>query len=382
MIHYHTWQLFMGKFNVSEKKIAATELSSKDKQRLAQLEDRVSKHIYVARQAVQRTVDSEMVKAYWKIGRDIVEEEQQGQQRARYGSFLLKSLSTRLTAEHGRGFSLTTLKEARTFYLEYQVDSETSKGRALRDLLPALSENLGWIHYRALMRIKRKEARQFYEKETIENQWSGRELERQVASLLFDRLAMSKDKDGIQKLSQQGQEVNNPEDALKEPLILEFLGLPESHRLVESKVEQALIDNLQKFLLELGKGFSFIARQKRLTLDGDHFYADLVFYHVILKCYIIIDIKTRAVKHADLGQMQLYVNYFDMEIKQDNDNPTLGLVLCTKNKKNMAKYLLGDKSKQVFSTRYQLHLPTEEELEQELQRELKTIEHQLSDEKL
>jgi predicted nuclease of restriction endonuclease-like (RecB) superfamily len=260
-----------------------------------------------------------------------------------------KEISNRLTHAYGRGFSITTLKGMRTFYLEYQqVRHEYSKGHALRDLsLLSFSSVLGWIHYRALMRIKRLDARQFYEKEAIENCWSGRELERQIDSLLFERLAKSKDKEGLMRLSQQGQEINKPEDAMKDPLILEFLSLPESHRLVESKLEVALIDNLQKFLLELGKGFSFVARQKRLSLDGDHFYADLVFYHVILKCYIIIDIKTRPVTHADLGQIQLYVNYFDQEIKQDNDNPTVGLILCTRKKDEMAKYLLGEKAKQI-----------------------------------
>ncbi len=348
--------------------------------RIDDLEEKITSHINHAKQAVQRTVDTEMVQAYWLSGRDIVEEEQQGQERAKYGSFLIKELSERLTRVYRKGFSTTTLKEMRTFYIEYQTALyESPKGHALRDLsVPEFSSVLGWTHYRALMRVRRLEARKFYEKEAIENCWSGRELERQIGSLLFDRLAKSKDKDGVLELAHQGQEINRPEDAIKNPLILEFLGLPESHQLVESKLEAALIDNLQKFLLELGKGFSFVARQKRLSLDGDHFYADLVFYHVILKCYVIIDIKTRPLAHADLGQIQLYVNYFDQEIKQDNDNPTIGLVLCTKKKDEMAKYLLGDKAKQIFTSTYQFHLPTEEELEEELKREIKTINQALA----
>ncbi|MBU0456448.1 MAG: DUF1016 family protein [Gammaproteobacteria bacterium] len=340
------------------------------------LYDKVTSHIENARAAIQSTVDTEMVKAYWSIGRDIVEEEQQGESRADYGTYLLTTLSEHLTKQYKKGFSVSTLKNIRQFYLAYS--DRASISYAARSQLPKLSPNLGWIHYRALMRVSRKEARQFYEIEAEKNHWSGRELERQIGSLLFDRLAKSKDKDGLLKLACHGQEINTPEDAMKEPLILEFLGLPESHQLVESKLEEALINNLQQFLLELGSGFSFIARQKRLSLDGDHFYADLVFYHVILKCYIIIDIKTRALTHADLGQMQLYVNYFDREIKQDNDNPTVGLVLCTKKKDEMAKYLLGDKAKQIFTSTYQFHLPTEEELEQELKREVKTIKHELA----
>jgi len=191
---------------------------------------------------------------------------------------------------------------------------------------------------------------------------------------------MSKDKSEVLQLAYEGQEINKPEDAIKEPLVLEFLGLPESHRLIESKVEEALINNLQTFLLELGKGFAFIARQKRLSLDNDHYYADLVFYHIILKCYVVIDIKTHRLTHADLGQIQLYVNYFDEEIKQQEDNPTIGLVLCTEKRDEMAKYMLGEKAKQIFASTYQFHLPTEKELEKELKREIKVIKHELAKE--
>ncbi|OGT28009.1 MAG: hypothetical protein A3I77_06820 [Gammaproteobacteria bacterium RIFCSPLOWO2_02_FULL_42_14] len=333
---------------------------------------KVVSYIDRARSNVQKTIDSEMVKAYWLIGREIIEEEQQGKSRAEYGTNLLNELSRKLNRKYGKGFGVSTLKDIRQFYLTYSVTGQIS--HAVRgESLINFNQNLGWIHYRALMRVSRKAARQFYEVEAEKNHWSGRELERQIGSLLFDRLAKSKDKNGLLRLAHKGQEINHPEDVMKEPLILEFLGLSESHQLVESKLETALIDNLQKFMLELGKGFAFVARQKRLSLDGDHFYADLVFYHVILKCYIIIDIKTRPLGHADLGQIQLYVNYFDQSIKQKNDNPTIGLVLCTKGKDEMAKYLLGDKTKQIFTKTYQLHLPTEEELQTELKREIKSI---------
>lgn len=350
-----------------------------DNKRMESLYKKVTHYIDNARYNVQKTIDNEMVKAYWLIGKEIVEEEQKGRKRAAYGSFLLDSLSTYLTTKYGKGFSISTLRDVRQFYLTYQHYSPIH--HALRgESRSQFSSSLGWIHYRALMRIQRQEARSFYELEAENNHWSGRELERQIDSLLFERLAKSRDKKGLLRLAKKGQLIEAPSDAFKEPVILEFLNLPESHRLVESKLEEALINNLQHFLLELGKGFAFVARQKRLTLDGDHFYADLVFYHVILKCYVIIDIKTKKLTHADLGQMLLYVNYFDQEIKMKADNPTIGLVLCTKKSNSMVKYLLADRAKQVFASTYQFHLPTEQELEIEIKRELKEIEQNLADE--
>lgn len=333
---------------------------------------RASTHIQEAKSRVQRSINIEMVKAYWRIGKDIVEAEQHGGKRADYGKYLIQNLSKKLTKQFGRGFSVTTLKDIRQFYLVYPdlKISHALRGQSAQD---HLSTNLGWIHYRALMRVDRKDARRFYEIEAEKNYWSGRQLERQINSLLFDRLAKSKDKEGLLKLASEGHELNTPEDAIKEPLVLEFLGIPESHHLVESQLEEALINNLQHFLLELGKGFAFIGRQKRLTFDGDHYYADLVFYHVILKCYVIIDLKTQKLTHGDLGQMQLYVNFFDKEIKQKEDNPTIGLVLCTEKSESMAKYLLGEKGRQIFASKYQLHLPTEEQLEHEIKREIQII---------
>lgn len=339
---------------------------------------RISDHVEKARQEIQKTVDIEMVKAYWSIGREIFKEEQQEKSRAEYGTYLIKELSKRLTKQYGNGFGISNLKDMRRFYIEYS--NYLPIGHAVRgQLKKQLSANLGWIHYRALMRVDRSEARRFYEIEAEKNCWSGRELERQIGSLLFDRLLKSKDKKGLLQLARKGQEVSSPIDAIKEPLILEFLGLPESHRLVESKLEGALINNLQNFLLELGKGFAFVARQRRLTFDGNHFYADLVMYHVILKCYVIIDLKTHPVTHGDLGQMLLYVNYFDKEIKMDNDNPTIGLVLCTQKSDAMVKYLLDEKGKQIFASTYKFHLPSEAELEAELKREIKKIKHQIKE---
>jgi predicted nuclease of restriction endonuclease-like (RecB) superfamily len=336
------------------------EVAFEDVKNIDILYQKASSYIDRARQMIYRTIDTEMVKAYWCIGRDIVEEEQQGKKRAEYGGFLLDGLSERLNKKYGRGFSSSTLRDIRLFYQTYPENN--------------FNQNLGWIHYRSLMRVHAQEARSFYEIEAEKNCWSGRELERQINSLLFERLAKSRDKKGLMRLACEGQKIDTPADAIKDPLILEFVGMPESHRLVESKLEEALTNNLQEFLLELGKGFAFVARQKRITLDGDHFYADLVFYHVILKCYVIIDIKVKKLTHADLGQMQLYVNYFDDEIAAPNDNPTIGLILCTSKSDAMVKYTLGDKVKQIFASKYQFHLPTEKELEVELKREIEAIQ--------
>ena len=224
------------------------------------------------------------------------------------------------------------------------------------------------------MRVSRSEARDFYEIEAIRNAWSARELERQINSLLFDRLAKSRDKKGLMRLAVHGQEVAQPIDALKDPVVLEFLDLPESPRLVESKLEQALIGNLETFLLELGKGFAFVSRQERITLDGDHFYIDLVFYHTVLKCFVLIDLKVGKLTHADLGQIQFYVNYYDRERRTEGDNPTLGLILCPDKNDAVVKYTLGEQQERnIFTSRYQLHLPTVEELENELRRELRYL---------
>ena len=330
-------------------------------------------YIHEARENVQRTIDVEMVKAYWLIGRDIVGIEQKGKSKSEYASNLIKELSKKLSKKFNRGFSISTLKDIRKFYLTYSEYSPI--GHALRGQLKTF--NLGWIHYRALMRISSPDIRRFYEIEAEKNNWSGRELERQIDSLLFERLAKSRDKKGLMKLACKGQEITKPEDAIKDPMILEFLSIPESHRLVESKLEDALIHNLQEFLLELGKGFAFVARQKRLTLDGDHFYADLVMYHVILKCYVIIDLKTKKLSHADLGQMLLYVNYFDKEVVVEGDNPTIGLILCTRKSDEMVKYTLGDKAKRIFASKYQFHLPTVSELEAELKKEIEIVKQEM-----
>ncbi|HXH54900.1 MAG TPA: PDDEXK nuclease domain-containing protein [Gammaproteobacteria bacterium] len=337
--------------------------------------NRIINRVYAARQNISRTVDTEIVKNYWMIGKEIVEEELAGKKRATYGAQLLKMVSEQLTQKLGRGYTVSNLGHMKQFYITYQEIISIRHAVSGELAFNNVDIPLSWTHYRLLIKVDRKEARDFYEKEAVENRWSSRELGRQIGSLLFDRLAKSRDKKGLMRLAKKGQEIQSPEDAIKEPVVLEFLNLPESHRLVESKLEEALINNLQHFLLEMGKGFAFIGRQQRLTLDSDHFYADLVMYHTILKCFVIIDLKTKPLSHADLGQMQLYVNYFDQECRSEGDNPTIGLILCTQKNDAMVKYTLGKKGRKIFANKYQFHLPTEAELEAEIKRELKEIRH-------
>jgi predicted nuclease of restriction endonuclease-like (RecB) superfamily len=266
---------------------------------------RIREILESARASVARSVNTTQVVANWLVGREIVEEEQKGRRRAGYGERLVRELAGRLRADYETGYNLTNLKLFRKFYLEYPRLADGKKGYALRDLSwkpERLHHSLSWTHYRTLLRVDKPEARGFYEIEAIKNNWSARELERQINSLLHERLALSKDKRGLMTLATKGHAVQQPADVFKDPVVMEFLGMPESPRLVETDLEQALINNLQSFLLELGKGFAFVARQERLTLDGDHFYIDLVFYHTILKCYVIIDLKTGKLTHQDLGQ--------------------------------------------------------------------------------
>jgi predicted nuclease of restriction endonuclease-like (RecB) superfamily len=368
------------------------------------LYERVRNILESARAGVARTVNTTQVMANWLIGREIVEEEQAGKRRAAYGTEVLRDLAAGLKADFGSGYGVDNLELFRRFYLEYPdllADANSDAVRRKSGLLPnseivrrksvdamaiqrevhdapwrpgRLNSNLSWTHYRRLLRVDRTEARTFYEIEAAGNAWSARELERQINSLLFERLAKSRDKKGLMKLATRGQEINRPVDVFKDPLVIEFLGLPESPKLVESRLEQALLDNLQHFLLELGKGFAFVSRQERITLDGDHFYIDLVFYHTILKCYVLIDLKVGKLTHADLGQIQFYVNYYDRERRTEGDSPTLGLILCPDKNDAVVKYTLGEEqTRKIFTSRYQLYLPTEEELQTEIRRELRQL---------
>ncbi|OGS37475.1 MAG: hypothetical protein A2506_05410 [Elusimicrobia bacterium RIFOXYD12_FULL_66_9] len=351
------------------------------------LHGRIRGIIESARSGAARSVNTAQVVSNWLIGREIVEEEQGGRRRADYGDRLIRILAARLGAEYGSGYGLANLKLFKQFYLYYGILVRPSKGYAVRSLSSAgkiphapdagswkpglLHPNLSWTHYRTLLKADDPGRRAFYEIEAIKNNWSARELERQMASLLYERLAKSRDKTGLLRLAAEGQEVQGPLDVFKDPVVIEFLDLPESHRLVESKLEAALIGNLQKFLLELGKGFAFVSRQERLTLDGDHFYIDLVFYHAVLKCYVLIELKTRKLTHQHLGQLQLYVNYFDRERCTKGDSPTLGLILCADKNDAVVRYTLGqEQQKTIFASRYKLHLPSEVELLGELRREV------------
>ena len=314
-----------------------------------------------ARSTAYKTVNFVMVQAYWNIGRVIVEDEQKGKERADYGNYLLKNLSEKLIKDYGKGFDESNLRNIRKFYLTFPI-------------CDALRHELSWSHYRLLLRVEKDDARSFYMIESINNNWSTRELERQINSLLYERIALSRDKEKVKELAVKGNEIQTPMDIIKNPYVLEFLGLDENERYLEKNVEKALIDKLQKFLLELGRGFSFVVRQKRITLEGDHFYIDLVFYNYLLKCFVLIDLKVGKLTHQDIGQMDFYVRYFEKEEKQREDNSTIGLILCADKNETMVKYTLLEDKKQVFASKYKLYLPTEEELKKELTREKELIE--------
>lgn len=330
---------------------------------VTELAGRITTIIETARNRVQSVVDHEMVRAYWEIGREIVEDEQKGEKRAEYGKFLIQNLSHELTHRHGKGFTASNLLTMRRFYLTFPIQH-------------ALRAELSWTHYRLLLKIEERQKRSFYEIECAANNWSTRELERQMNSMLFERLALSLDKEGVMTLAREGQVMREPTDLVKDPYVLEFLGLPQSEILYEKELESALLEHLQKFLLELGKGFSFVARQKRITLDGDHFYIDLVFYNYILKCFVLIDLKIGKLAHQDLGQMQMYVNYYTREMMNDGDNPPIGILLCDSKSDAVVRFTLPEGNNQIFASRYKLYLPTEDELRVELMKDRKLIEQQ------
>ena len=304
-----------------------------------------------ARRKVASAVNIAMVYTYFEIGRIIVEDEQNGNSRAEYGKEVLKSLSERLTRKFGKGFSVTNLKQMRDFYQSYSIRQTLSD-----------QFYLSWSHYLFLMRIDNKAERDFYEKEAENSNWSLRELKRQFDSSLYERLALSKDKDEVKKLSAQGIIIEKPADIVKDPYILEFLGLPEQASYSESELEQKLINKLESFLLELGKGYTFVGRQVRLTFDEKHFYVDLVFYNRILQCFVLIDLKIGEISHQDLGQMQMYVNYYDRFVKLEHENKTIGIVLCKKKNDALVEITLPEENKQIFASKYQTVLPDKQTL--------------------
>lgn len=321
-----------------------------------------------ARQTAYRNINITMVTAYWHIGKRIVEEDQQGQSRAGYGKALIQSVSESLLSEFGKGFSQRNLEQMRLFYLEYSIPQTVSaelKVENTAEIVPTVgipSFELSWSHYLTLISIKDYAERKFYEIEAIESNWSIRELKRQYNSGLYMRLALSTDKAGIERLSQKGQPMESPADVIKDPYILEFLHLQQHHRYSEDDLENALIDKLEHFLLELGKGFTFVARQKRITFSEKHFYMDLVFYNRLLKCFVIIDLKIGEIQHQDIGQMQMYVNYYDRNIKLEEENKTIGIILCQKKSDLLVEMTLPENNDQIFASRYQTVLPSKEEL--------------------
>ncbi len=326
---------------------------------------RVRAILQSSRHHALQTVNAAMVEAYWQIGREIVEEEQRGQDRAAYGARLIDELAVALTREYGQGFVPRNLRYMREFYRAFP------NWNALRS---KSSELLSWTHYRLLARITKPEARAFYATECAKSRWSTRELERQIASLLYERLALSTDKEGLRALAEQGHEPYRPEDLIKDPYVLEFAGLPQSPHTTESDLEQALMDRLQAFLLELGRDIFFVARQKRITIDGDHFYIDLVFYHRRLRCFLLLDLKIGKLTQQDIGQMLLYTGYYETEERQEGENPPIGLILCTDKNDAVVRYTLSRTDQAIFASRYQLYLPTEEELRDALLRERDTWE--------
>lgn len=320
-----------------------------------------------ARRQAKTAVNTAMVYTYYEIGRRIVEEEQHGQDRAAYGQQLLQGLSEYLTKEFGKGFSLTNLKQFRQFYTVYVNDQI---GHTVSDQftnLPAVSTGrkffLSWSHYLKLMRIKNIDERHFYEIEAAKNDWSLSELKRQYDSSLYERLALSSDKEKVFKLAQKGHVVETPADAVKDPYILEFLGLPELPVYSESELETRIIDHLQQFLLELGTGFTFVGRQVRFTFNEEHFRVDLVFYNRLLRCFVLFDLKIGELKHQDIGQMQMYVNYYDRKVKLPEENSTIGIVLCKDKNNAVVEMTLPEDNTQIFASKYETVLPSKAELQ-------------------
>ena len=388
--------------NKNRKNTDKHELTTPDNHRLF---DRVVTILEQARTNVERTVNSEMVLAYWLIGREIVQAIQGGDERAEYGKQIIKELSVKLNDRYIKGFSTSNLWYFRQFYIVYsnrepkirhkaKACGKSGSGEKLHkacgvledmslaveksDSIQGFSPALSWSHYRALTKVENKNERLFYEIEAEKEGWSVPVLEHQIHSFLFARLLKSRDKNGVLELATEGQTVKNPADTMKDPYILDFLGLPDSNQLHESELESAIIENLQSFLLELGKGFAFVARQKRLQYEDEFFYVDLVFYNCILKSYLLVDLKIGKLTHQDVGQMDSYVRMFDDIFIAKDDNPTIGLILCSEKNEAIARYSMLNNSRQLFASKYMLYLPTEEELERELKRERRLIEEKQS----
>ncbi len=326
--------------------------------------DAVANIIRVAHKKAFRTINKVMVEAYWDVGRMIVEEEQQGQERAEYGAFLISNLSLRLTDEFGKGYTETNLRYFRQFYATFPA-------RSFAEIRHALRDELTWTHYRILLRVENPEARAWYLDEAAAQNWSTRDLNRQVNSLYYERLHMSRNKKPVikempEKTKSPG---STPQDFIKDPYVLEFLGLKDNPGFRESDLEQAIIGKLQAFMLELGRGFAFVARQQRISTETKDFFIDLVFYNYLLKCFVLIDLKTGELTHQDIGQMDMYVRLYEDKCKSTDDNPTIGIILCTDKDETVVKYSVLKENKQLFASKYKLYLPSEQELIEEIERE-------------
>lgn len=374
------------------KKLFTSPLS--DNTELTSLFERVADILESGRGRVLRKINHETVVAYWLIGCEIVQALQGGEARAQYGNALIDEVSKRLTERYGAGFSVANLKNFRQFYLAYSdrvvsISHPSGSKLASHDgansisypagskSQPSFHPNLSWSHYRALMRVENSAARQFYETEAVQSNWSRRDLERQIGSMFYERLQASTDKAAMLDGVRQEAVPLNPLDILKEPYVLEFLDLPNVPQLQESQLEQAIVDKLQQFLLELGRGFSFVARQKRMRFEDKDFYVDLVFYNYLLKCFVLIDLKIGELTHQDIGQMDGYVRMYEAHAKVEGDNPTIGLILCSEKNAAIARYSVLNDSQQLFAAKYQFTLPSEEELQREILRERALIENQL-----
>lgn len=326
----------------------------KEIQDINSLYQEVREIIASARQNAVRSVDFCRVQMYWQIGRRILEEEQKGKERADYGSYLLKNLAKKLEPEYGSGFSVRQLEMCRQFYRIYPIAN-------------TLYSQLNWSQYKLLISIPDEYKREYYQLEAVNNAWTKRELERQINSQLYERLLLSNDKESVLAVARKERIPQAPQEIIKDPMVLEFLGLERKAEYYEKDWEQALITHLQKFLLELGNGFTFVARQKRILIEDDEFFADLVFYNRLLRCFVVIELKTEKLTHQDLGQLQMYVNYYDRVEKTPDENPTIGILLCTSKNDTVVKMSLPEDNTSILASQYQLYLPTQEQLTKEIE---------------
>ena len=338
-----------------------SEIKLKDENAMNGLYDEIKTLVIHSRNHIVTEINSILLQTYWEIGKRIVTNEQNYSERAEYGRALLKGLSKMLTKEFGRGFSVSNLQFMRRFYQEYEIQQ-------------TLSVKLSWSHYCELLSISDKNKRSFYEKETVNSNWSVRELKRQISTSLYERLLLSAGKENKEKvleLALKGNEIQSSSDIVKDPYVFEFLGLPEEKPIMESDLEKALVTHIEKFLLELGKGFMYVGSQQRVTLGNTHYYVDMVFYNKILKSYVLIELKTGKLIPEAVGQINMYLNYYKTEVNDDTDNEPIGIILCTDKDSIQAEYALGSLSNKIFASKYTLYIPDREELEEQVERVLR-----------